>query len=166
MALPRRPYLLGLFPGTSIDWAIQDSTGKAERERRRQNVGAREGGKEKYIIRSHAHIEFKQQGEKDFETACSTPLQYWGHSEKLFKAKSKPRSSTGGCSKRLSVTGGARLSVSSLREKRGKGCLAQSKVLVAFIIWTFRDGINLHPFQNAVNQQISNCYESNNWLHL
>lgn len=41
MALPRRPYLLGLFSGTSNDWATQGE-GSEERERARgQNEKAR-----------------------------------------------------------------------------------------------------------------------------
>lgn len=39
MALPRRPYLLGLFPGTSNDWAPDGST-ERQRESRRE-VGKR-----------------------------------------------------------------------------------------------------------------------------
>lgn len=37
MALPRRPYLLGLLPGTSNDWATQDgAVGERERESERR----------------------------------------------------------------------------------------------------------------------------------
>lgn len=49
MALPRRPYLLGLLPGTSNDWATQDGAevgwwGNTERERdiEREREGERE----------------------------------------------------------------------------------------------------------------------------
>lgn len=58
MALPRRPYLLGLFSGTSNDWATQGE-GSEERERESERTewkSKREKEKSKeYIIRSHAH---------------------------------------------------------------------------------------------------------------
>lgn len=73
MALPRRPYLLGLLPGTSNDWATQDGAevgwwGNTERQRDIERERERdteeiadswgkkqEGRKRKeHIMRSHA----------------------------------------------------------------------------------------------------------------
>lgn len=55
MALPRRPYLLGLFPGTSNDWAdTRQGEGGEHREEGEEMADWKKEQKE-HIIRSHAH---------------------------------------------------------------------------------------------------------------
>lgn len=36
MALPRRPYLLGVFPGTSSDWTTQDKVERGGGQRNKE----------------------------------------------------------------------------------------------------------------------------------
>lgn len=57
MALPRRPYLLGVFPGTSSDWATRDRVGGGrggQREIKSLQSEKARAQKKEGIIKSHA----------------------------------------------------------------------------------------------------------------
>lgn len=54
MALPRRPYLLGVFPGTSNDWATRDKVEGGQREIKSLQSEKARGQKKEGIIKSHA----------------------------------------------------------------------------------------------------------------
>lgn len=55
MALPRRPYLLGVFPGTSSDWATRDRVGGGgQREIKTLQSEKARAQKKEGIIKSHA----------------------------------------------------------------------------------------------------------------
>lgn len=89
MALPRRPYLLGLFPGTSNDWATQDRARGAEREReRRRQIEKKQkrGGKKKRIyqkISCAQHKEFDQQRAEELEKDLAARLNRQHSIEKV-----------------------------------------------------------------------------------
>lgn len=116
MALPRRPYLLGLFPGTSNDWATQDGAkgGRegggvgwgegAQRERRWQIEKARggRGGEKESIMRSHAQKtntlisnrqrSFERSLRPDFMSENTALSAEW----EAFSSASRPGSAAGG----------------------------------------------------------------------
>lgn len=111
MALPRRPYLLGLFPGTSNDWATQD---RAKGESTEKRGG--DGRLKKRTKRTHHKItcaqnkEFKQHGaEGAWKGSSQRDLIDKGiilrkYRESFYRAESRLGSNTGGHSGRGSAT--------------------------------------------------------------
>lgn len=95
MALPRRPYLLGLFPGTSNDWATQDRARGAQRERGDDRLKkAKEGRKKKRIyqkISCAQHKEFDQQRAEELEKDLAARLNRQHSIEKVTGSFLEPK---------------------------------------------------------------------------
>lgn len=90
MALPRRPYLLGLFPATSNDWATQDGA-KGRREGDRggdKSWKKQEREKKEHIIRSHAQStkNFNSREQNSFKRSLQHNLKSQHEEKEIVKS--------------------------------------------------------------------------------